>query len=139
MDSKALYRAAPERSLIRPRKGVEEALAEEARLLDLSTDAILVRDTADRITFWNQGATLLYGYSTKQAIGRVSHELLQTEFLEPLEQIQQKFAQEGQWAGELRHRCANGSRITVSTRWVAERDAHGNITSILESNRDFGE
>jgi len=114
-------------------------LQERARLLDLTRDAILVRDAADRITFCNQGAAEMYGFTREEAEGRVSHDLLCTEFPEPLQQIKEQFAREGNWAGELRHICANGSRITVSTRWVAERDARGNITSILESNRDISE
>jgi len=114
-------------------------LRERARLLDLTTDAILVRDIADRITFWNHGATEMYGFTREEAEGRVSHDLLRTEFPEPLHVIKEQFSVDGHWAGELRHTCANGSRITVSTRWVAERGARGNITSILESNRDISE
>jgi PAS domain S-box-containing protein len=121
------------------RKTVEEVLEEKARLLDLSSDAILARDAADRITFWNRGATEIYGFRQDEAIGRVSHDLLQTEFPEPLPSIKEKLVQDGRWAGELRHRCANGSSTTVSSRWVADRDASGNVTSILESNRDISE
>jgi PAS domain S-box-containing protein len=69
----------------------------------------------------------------------VSHDLLRTEFPEPLQKIKEQFASYGHWAGELRHTCANGTRITVSTRWVAERDARGDIASILESNRDISD
>ena len=112
---------------------------ERARLLDLATDAILVRDVRDRITFWNQGASQMYGFTREEAEGRVSHDLLRTEFPEPLQTIKEKFARDGLWAGELRHTCADGSRITVSTRWVADRDARGNITSLLESNRDISD
>jgi PAS domain S-box-containing protein len=120
-------------------KQVEEVLEERARLLDLTNDAILVRDASDRITFWNKGATDMYGFSRDQAIGRVSHDLFRTEFPEPFELIKESFLRKGQWAGELRHTCANGARRTVSTRWIAERDASGNICSILESNRDITE
>lgn len=118
-------------------KNTEEALEEKARLLDLSNDAILVRDASDRITFWNNGATDLYGFRRDEAIGRVSHELLRTEFPEPLESIYRKLLRDGQWAGELIHTCATGGRRIVSTRWVVERDASGNIRSVLESNRDI--
>ena len=120
----------------RRRRGL---LREQARLLDLTTDAILVRDAADRIAFWNHGASEMYGFTREQAEGRVSHDLLLTEFPEPLQKIKEQLARAGYWAGELRHTCANGSRIIVSTQWVAERDARGNITSILESNRDISE
>jgi PAS domain S-box-containing protein len=81
----------------------------------------------------------MYGFTREEAEGRVSHDLLRTEFPEPLQKVREKFAADGHWAGELRHTCANGSKITVSTRWVAERNASGNIASILESNRDITE
>src|SRR5260370_25751051 len=42
---------------ITERKQAEQALAERARLLDLSNDAILVRDAADRITYCDQNAS----------------------------------------------------------------------------------
>ncbi len=120
-------------------KPIEEALEENARLLDLSNDAILVRDTSDRITFWNKGASEMYGFSREEAIGRVSHDLLRTEFPEPLESIKEMLLRDGHWAGELRHTCATGAIKIVSTRWVVERDASGTIRSILESNRDITE
>jgi PAS domain S-box-containing protein len=125
--------------MITVHKNSEEALEEKARLLDLTNDAILVRDASDRIAFWNNGATDMYGFRRDEAIGRVSHDLLRTEFPEPLESIKEKILREGRWAGDLRHTCANGARKTVSTRWIVERDAYGNIRSILESNRDITE
>jgi PAS domain S-box-containing protein len=125
--------------LVPDHKTIEEALTQRARLLDLSSDAILVRDTSDRITFWNEGATEIYGFSREGAVGRVSHDLLRTEFPEPLARIQEKLIRDGRWAGELQHTCASGRKITVSTRWVAELDASGNVATVLESNRDITE
>ena len=117
----------------------ERASPLKARLLDLSNDAILVRDSDDRITFWNDGATEIYGYRRDEALGRVSHELFRTEFPEPLQSIQKQLHEDGRWSGELRHTCANGSKITVSARWVAECDGSGNIATIVEFNRDISE
>src|SRR5207249_6872018 len=57
------------------RKRHEQQLAEQARLLDLSTDAIIVRDKNDRITYWNKGATKIYGYTRQEALGTVSQHL----------------------------------------------------------------
>jgi PAS domain S-box-containing protein len=120
-------------------KQVEKALEKNGRLLDLSNDAIIVRDASDRITFWNKGATDMYGFSREEAIGQVSHDFFRTEFPEPFESIREKLLRDGLWAGELRHTCATGVRKTVSTRWVVERDASGNISSVLESNRDISD
>jgi PAS domain S-box-containing protein len=125
--------------MIKVHKNAEISLEEKARLLDLTNDAILMRDASDRITFWNKGAMDMYGFTPEQAIGRVSHDLFHTEFPEPLESIKEKLLRDGQWAGELTHICATGAKRTISTRWVVEVDASGNIRSVLESNRDITE
>jgi PAS domain-containing protein len=49
--------------MVRAHKIVEELSEQKARLLDLSSDAILARDAFDRITFWNEAATEIYGFS----------------------------------------------------------------------------
>src|SRR5215469_16593118 len=113
--------------MIKTDMNIENSAQEKARLLDLTNDAILMRDASDRITFWNKGASDMYGFRREEAVGQVSHELFRTEFPEPLESIKEKLIRHGQWAGELIHSCATGARITVSTRWVVERDESGNI------------
>src|SRR5256714_13233690 len=75
---------------LRERKLHEQQLAEQARLLNLTNDAIIVRDPNDRITYWNNGATKIYGYAPEEALGRVIHNLLKTEYPEPLAKIYQK-------------------------------------------------
>ena len=122
---------------ITERKQVEQAMAERAQLLDLSNDAIFVRDAADRITYWNQSASALYGYSRGEAVGRVSHELLRTEFPEPLERIIEQLHQDNRWTGELIHRHKDGSQIVVASRWALDRDGRGNQKRILETNNDI--
>src|SRR4029077_8453891 len=122
---------------ITERKQVEQALAERALLLDLSNDAIIVRDAADRVTYWNRSASTLYGYSRGEAVGRVSHELLRTEFPEPLENITQQLHQDNRWTGELIHRHKDGSRIVVASRWVLDRDGRVHQKRVLETNSDI--
>jgi PAS domain S-box-containing protein len=122
---------------ITERKQVEQALAERARLLDLSNDAIFVRDAADRVTYWNKSASELYGYSREGAVGRVSHELLRTEFPEPLESITEQLRKDNRWTGELIHRHKDGSRIVVASRWALDRDGRGHQKRVLETNNDI--
>lgn len=118
------------------RKLTQRALAEQARLLDLSNDAILARDSEDRITYWNGGASEIYGYSRDEAMGHVSHELLQTVFPAPLDSILDKLKREGRWSGELLHRRKDGQQITVSSRWAMGRTFAGG-QSVLETNNDI--
>ncbi|MFO1497648.1 MAG: PAS domain S-box protein [Verrucomicrobiota bacterium] len=112
-------------------------LAERAALLELSFDAIIVRDMEDRITYWNKGAEEMYGLSRNEAYGQITHTLFQTEFPEPLIDIQKQLIQSGRWSGELVHRCLDGRRITVATRWVLQSDCTGRPAAILESNSDI--
>jgi PAS domain S-box-containing protein len=124
---------------ISERRRAELQLAEQARLLDLSFDAIFVRDAADRVTYWNKGAEAAYGFTREEALGRVKHELLRTEFPEPLESIRARLRRDGRWVGEVIHFHKDGARIVDATRWVLDRDAQGQPASILETNTDITE
>jgi PAS domain S-box-containing protein len=124
---------------ITERKQVEQALAERALLLDLSNDAILVRDAADCVTYWNNSASRLYGYSREEALGRVTHELLQTQFPEPLECINEKLHRDNRWTGELIHTRKDGSQIVVVSRWALDRDGRGYRRRVLETNNDISQ
>ena len=124
---------------ITERKRSQQALAEQARLMDLTNDAIVVRDQANRITYWNHGAEELYGWSREEALGQVTHELLQTEFPEPLQQVEKKLFADGRWSGDLVHYRRDGKAIHVSARWVLDRDASGHPASILVTSTDITE
>ena len=122
---------------ITERKQVAQTLAERVLLLDLSSDAIIVRDEADRVTYWNKSATELYGYSREEAMGRVTHDLLQTEFTEPLDHIIEHLGRDNRWTGELVHKRKDGRQIVVLSRWALERDILGERKRVLETNNDI--
>jgi PAS domain S-box-containing protein len=114
----------------------ENRFREQAELLDITSDAIFVRNLDDEITYWNRSAERLYGWSGDEARGRTTHELLHTEFPKELAEIQAEVLDKGHWQGELRHRCRNGSVAVVSSRWALRHDVRGNASAVLESNRD---
>ena len=122
---------------ITERRRTEEQLAEHARLLDLSNEAILVRDAQDRITYWNRGARELYGYSVGEALGKVAHELLHTEHPGSLTDIHKKLERDNRWSGELIHTCKNDRKVVVISRWSLDRDAAGRPASVLETNTEI--
>jgi PAS domain S-box-containing protein len=127
------------RELIAELRQRQQQTAEQARLLDLSNDAIIVRDTHDRITYWNKGAEEIYRYSSEEALGKPIKVLLRTEFPEPPEQILQLLYRKGRWSGELIHTRKDGAQIVVASRWSLDRDAEGNPAFILETNNDITE
>jgi len=122
---------------LRERKRHEQQLAEQARLLDLTNDAIIVRDANDRITYWNTGATKTYGYMPQEALGKVTHSLFKSEHPEPLPKIYEKLYRDNYWEGEIVHTSRDGRRLAVFSRWVLDRDAQGNRAYILETNNDI--
>jgi PAS domain S-box-containing protein len=122
---------------ITERRKAEAVLREQAKVLDLAQ--VMVRDLKGTIQRWTLGTEKLYGYTREEASGRVSHELLHTQFPEPLEQIERQLASAGTWQGQLTHRRKDGSEVTVESVWVLHRDAIGDPISVLESNTDITE
>ncbi|MGA8409785.1 MAG: PAS domain S-box protein [Candidatus Acidiferrales bacterium] len=114
----------------------EERYREQAELLDLTHDAIFVRNLKSEILYWNRAAERIYGWSAEEARGKISHELLQTVFPKDLAEIQTETLATGTWEGQLRHTSRNGSAVTVYSRWAVRYDTDGNPESVLESNRD---
>ncbi len=124
---------------ITERKRAEMALAEQARLLDLSNDAIIVRDVNNRILYWNRGATELYGWRREEAIGKDLHTLLRTEFEAPLEQLIATLRERDRMEGEVIQVTRDGRRITLLCRWALDRDALGQPGAILTTYNDITE
>jgi PAS domain S-box-containing protein len=124
---------------ITERKRAEKALREQAGLLDLTHDSIFVFDMKDVITYWNRGAEELYGWPREEALGKVAHQLTQTIFPAPLEEITAELHRTGRWEGELVHTKRDGTRVVVASRWSLQRDEQGNPLAILETNNDITE
>ena len=122
---------------ITDRKHAETALQERAGLLDLTHDSVFVRDMADVVTYWNRAAEEFYGWTAKEAVGKISHHLTQTIFPAPIEHIRATLLQAGRWEGELVHTKADGTQAVVASRWSLQRDQHGQPFAILETNNDI--
>ncbi|HEY0843763.1 MAG TPA: EAL domain-containing protein [Noviherbaspirillum sp.] len=111
-------------------------LQEQASLLDLAHDAIFARTTDDVITYWNQSAQKLYGYTREEAIGQVSTMLLKTRFPIPPDTIRNTLREHHYWAGELTHIRKDGSEVIVFSQWALEFH-EGRPYRYLETNTDI--
>ena len=121
------------------RRRAEEILRERASLLDLTHDTVFVRDMNDVITYWNRGAEELYGWTSQEAVGQVTHQLTRTIFPEPLDEINAKVLRTGRWEGELIHTTRDGTRVVVASRWSLQRDERSKPIAILETNNNITE
>ena len=112
-------------------------LREQSRLLDLANDDIFIRSFDGTISYWNEGAERLYGWTKEEALENRLGMLLQTEFPIPFEEIREVLVREGSWEGELIHTRRDGSRVTVDSRWTLWRSAEGNPLGWLQINTDI--
>lgn len=120
---------------ITAKKQAEESLHQQRRLVELSHEPIFAWDTERGIVQWNKGCEQLYGYTAKEAIGRISQQLLQTTFSAPLPDILTTLEAKGEWTGHVRHRTKSGQQLVVESRWGMLKTAGRNL--ILETNRDI--
>ena len=89
-------------------------------LFELVNDSVMTRTMEGMIEFWNRSAEKLYGWTKEEAVGRVSHDLLQTRFPKPLEEIESELVRNGLWEGWLVHTTRDGRRVVVKSRWALE-------------------
>ncbi|MGI8432558.1 MAG: PAS domain S-box protein [Chthoniobacterales bacterium] len=117
----------------------ERKLVEQANLLNLAHDAIVVRDMTGRVEFWNHGAEVLYGWSAEEAAGRLSSELFEDADPETLRTAQATLIETGSWSGECEHSTHAGDSVTVRSRWSLLRDEEDKPKSALIINTDITE
>jgi PAS domain S-box-containing protein len=105
-----------------------------ANLLTLSYEPMLAWSLDGAIEFWNAGAERLYGFASSEAVGTISHALLQTKFPIDFTDVRSRLRNERYWSGELRHTCKDGHEVVVDSRMQLLGD-----DTVLEVNRDITE
>jgi two-component system, NtrC family, sensor kinase len=112
----------------------EAAFRTRADLLELASDAIIMRDLdGGTIRFWNSGAETLYGWSREEAIGQDLHSILKTVFPVSRHETETALRERGSWQGNLVQQARNGRGIVVATRKTLNREGN----AVLEVNRDI--
>lgn len=121
------------------RKRAEERLAERARLLDLSRDAIVVRDQDQHVVYWNHGAEVLFGWSEAEALGKNPCELLQSIPSVPMHELTEVFNRDDYWEGEITQKARDGREVVVLATGSMARGEKGQPMGILHTYTDITE
>jgi two-component system, NtrC family, sensor kinase len=111
----------------------EEQFRTRAELLELATEAIMVRGLNGAIQFWNTGAENLYGWKCEEVLGCEMHALLQTVFPVPRQEIETALRENRNWQGNLIQKTRDGAEVIVACRKTMNHEGN----AVLEVGRDI--
>ncbi|MGA2281833.1 MAG: PAS domain S-box protein [Verrucomicrobiota bacterium] len=123
---------------ITERKRAEERIREQAALLDAASDAIYVYTLDQTLTYWNDSAERLYGWTRAETLGRKITEL---RMVDPatFEEAHSALREQGHWSGELKTTDKAGKEFVVFCRWTMMLDVQNQPKEILAINTDITE
>ncbi|HXV28742.1 MAG TPA: PAS domain S-box protein, partial [Sinorhizobium sp.] len=98
---------------------------------------VIVHDADGRISHWSRGCEDLYGWPRGDAEGKIVHDLLDTTFPQPIEEIRGHLNAHGAWAGELEQRHNDGSAVFVASRWIYLAPEKGGRGAIVQTDSDI--
>lgn len=120
-------------------KAAESRIREQADLINKARDAIIVSDLEDRVTFWNQGAERVTGWSAAEAARRTFAEIFGEACAAQLFAWREALAAADEWRGELRLISKQGRPFVLEGSSTLIRDDQGRPTSRLSIVSDVTE
>jgi len=135
--SSVIARALRESEERRQRRQAEGRIRELAELLNQAREAVVVTDTEGRITFWNQGAQQLSGWTSGEAVGRNCEELFGSDRGAPIAAACRTAVAQGAWSGEIEIVDRRGQTRLVELRITLVRDEAGRPRARLALGTDI--
>jgi PAS domain S-box-containing protein len=122
------------------RKRAEDALRQQAQVIDQIHDSVVSTDLDGRVTSWNKGAERLFGYSAKQALGKHisfvypedQREFLEREVIKPLQK-------KGDHEIEVRMRRKSGEDFCAHLSLSLLKDLGGTVVGMIGYSMDITE
>lgn len=126
---------------ITERKKTEESFRFQAHLLNTVEQAVVATDLNGIVTYWNQYAEKLYGWTPAEAIGRSVFELTTPELinLKQAKQIMSRLSSGTSWAGEFVVRNKAGVHFPAYVSNSPVYDDTGKLVGIVGVSVDITE
>jgi PAS domain S-box-containing protein len=120
------------------RKEAEQAQRRLAAIVESSDDAIIGKDLNGNVTSWNPGAERMFGYATKEMIGRLITTIIPPELQEDEQRILETIGRgERVEHFETVRLTKSGERIDVSLTVSPVRDDAGRVIGAAKTARDI--
>jgi PAS domain S-box-containing protein len=121
------------------RKRAEEALARDALLLANVRDSVIVTDLEGIVTFWNDGATRLFGWGAEEMVGRPLVERVPEVARAGMAAATQAISEGNEFAGEWEDYRKDGSRVWIDARVTRITDASGRPVGLMGLAHDISD
>ncbi|MCL5267127.1 MAG: PAS domain S-box protein [Bacteroidetes bacterium] len=112
-------------------KQSEEKIREQAALLNRSQDAIILETIDGCVTFWNEGAARVFGWSFEETLGRKLEEILKDGAHQEILKIAGLVREHGEWSGETKAQSRSGAEIILDCRCKLLANSLGKSKSIM--------
>ncbi len=124
---------------ITERKLIERQLRYQANLLQNVSEAIISVDNNFRITSWNRGAEVMYGWKESEVVGKYSHQVITTRYLNGVsdEQVMETLETIGEWSGEVVQTKRDGTELIIQSSVSLLHNAKGEVIGTVAINRDI--
>jgi hypothetical protein len=99
----------------------------------------MIRTTEGRITAWSPGMQRRCGFTSEEAQGRISHQLLRTAFPQALQAIEATLEQQNSWSGGLIHHRADGTAVMTRNHWYVYHDADRQSRFVAEVHSNIAQ
>ncbi|MEW6050620.1 MAG: PAS domain S-box protein [Candidatus Zixiibacteriota bacterium] len=120
--------------------GSDRAASRQSALLSAIPQAVIAVDKIGVVTFWNEGAEEMYGWTSEEAVGRYVSDLLfagQDEGLQT--EIRETLAHGGTFQKEFTVSDRNGRLVPIELTISPLLDAQGRLTGSVGISRDVTE
>jgi PAS domain S-box-containing protein len=123
----------------RERKLAEDALLRDAELLSKVSASVICTDTDGVVTYWNEGATRLYGYTAEERMGKSVFAHYVDEQREAAQASYAEICSGRDFDGEWQEIRKDGSAVWVEARVSMYRDAEGRPAGVIGISHDISE
>jgi two-component system cell cycle sensor histidine kinase/response regulator CckA len=119
------------RAIVSNRRDVTERRADEARvafqaeLLAQVNQPVVATDGEGRLTYWNDAASRLYGWTSEEVLGRSSEEVFRPRWPQGTEEMYRALHGVGSWRGCLKHTTRAGEDLDAEVSIRMQLDERG--------------
>lgn len=119
----------------------EQQIAYQASLIRDVSDALIATDMEARVTYWNEAARRIYGWSAEEVLGNPLKNFVRTEYLEGQDEgsALKHLLENGHWQSEVTQARKDGSRFPVISSVALVRGEDGHVSGMVAVNRDITE